>query len=342
MHQELFISLTTRRVLVTRQIIKVNAFIFLFLMLCGVLPAATDPLPLQVVTTVAPITDIAKHIIIGKAASLYGLVPEGVNAHTYQPTPGDARRLADADVVFLNGLSLDVSLERLARRSGKPNALIIKLGDQTLARSEWIFDARFPRAERHPNPHLWLDVAHAMRYARLMGESLSQLDAAHAAGYQTRSERYIEQLTDLDRCIKTAITSIPERHRTLLTLHDSWPYFAKRYGMRVIDAIQSANLTSPSARDIARIIQQIQQLNLPAIFGSAVFPSAVLQKIASETHVNYVATLRDDALPGAPGDAEHSYIGMMLANVGAMTQALGGRPETLMACEAQLLAKKDP
>lgn len=324
----------------TRRHIKVNASAFLLLMFCAVLPAVAGSARLQVVTTVAPITDIAGHVI-GNAALLHGLVPEGMNAHTYQPTPGDARRLVHADVVFLNGLSLDVPLERLARRNGKPNVAIIKLGDQTLAQADWIYDANFPQDERHPNPHLWLDVAHAMRYARLMGEYLSRLDMAHATGYQTRAKRYAEQLTDLDRCIKAAIALIPERHRTLLTFHDSWPYFAKRYGMAVIGAIQPANLTSPSARDIARIIQQIQQLNLPAIFGSAVFPSPVLQKIAAETGVQYIATLRDDALPGAPGDAKHSYIGMMLANVGAMTQALGGRPETLTACKTHLLAKRD-
>ncbi len=161
--------------------------------------------------------------------------------------------------------------------------------------------------------------------------------------YQARAARYIGQLANLDRCIKAAMASIPARHRKLLTFYDSWPYFAKRYGMTVIGALQPASMTMPSARDIARMIQQIQQLNLPAIFGSAVFPSPVLEKIAAETSVQYVSTLRDDTLPGVPGDTRHSYIGMMLANAGTMAKALGGgrRPETLTVCETHLLAKKD-
>ncbi len=325
----------------TRQLIKISVSVFfMLLMLGGVIDAIAASPPLRVVTTVAPITDIARNVI-GHDAVLHGLVPGGVNAHTYQPTPGDARRLARADVVFLNGLSIDIPLERLARRGGKPNAVLIKLGDQTLARSDWIFDDRFPRAHGHPNPHLWLDVAHGIRYAKLIRDHLSRLDPALAVHYQTRTEHFVEQLSHLDRCIQAAIASIPAPHRTLLTFHDSWPYFAKRYGMTVIGAIQPASLTAPSARDIAQIIRQIQQLNLPAIFGSAVFPSPVLQKIAAETRVKYVATLRDDALPGAPGDVEHSYIGMMLANVRAMTLSLGGRPEALATCESHLLAKKD-
>lgn len=319
---------------------SLKSAIFLLLVLGGVVQAVAESPSIHMMTTVAPITDIARHII-GNTVALHGLVPGGVNAHTYQPTPGDARRLARADVVFLNGLALDIPLERLARRNGKPNVAIIKLGDQTLAQSDWIFDARFPKAQGQPNPHLWLDVTHAMHYAKLMSEHLSRLDPAHAVSYQTRTERYVEQLSGLDRCIKAAIASIPERHRMLLTHHDSWPYFAKRYGMTVVGAIQPASLTSPSARDIAQMIRQIQRLNLPAIFGSAVFPSRVLQKIAAETQVQYIATLRDDTLPGAPGDPEHSYIGMMLANVRTMTQALGGRLETLNACETHLLAKKD-
>ena len=94
--------------------------------------------------------------------------------------------------------------------------------------------------------------------------------------------------------------------------------------MTVIGAIQPSTFSEPSARDIARIIRQIQQTRAPAIFGSEAFKSAILEKIAAETGVRYVSALRDDVLPGAPGHPEHSYIGMMRANVRAMVEALGG------------------
>jgi ABC-type Zn uptake system ZnuABC Zn-binding protein ZnuA len=312
---------------------------FLLLTLCVLHLSGVRAAPLRVVTTVAPLTDMTAHIG-GEAIHLHGLVPEGVNAHTFQPTPRDVRYLAEADLVILNGLALEIPTEKLARSSGKPGVTLLKLGDNTLTRAEWLFDASFPQAQGQPNPHLWLNVAHAMTYVRLIRDQLSALDGANAVRYHRNAAAYHHRLQQLDRCIAHAIDSIPSDHRILLTYHDSWPYFAARYGMRVLGAMQPANFAEPSAREVARIIRQIRQTNVPAIFGSAVFPSPVLATIAAETGVAYVQALRDDVLPGAPATPEHSYIGMMLANVRTMVTALGGKPAILEACTPDLLAKK--
>ena len=293
--------------------------------------------PLRVVSTVAPITDIVKQVG-GEAIQLHGLVPGGVNSHTFQPTPRDMRYLAEADVVIMNGLYLEVWAETLLR-SRSPSPTLLKLGDQTIAQADWAFDFSFPKSEGHPNPHLWLNVAYARRYAELIRDQLGALDPAQAAIYDANAERYTRRLSELDRCIASAIASIPPGQRRLLTYHDSWPYFARRYRMTVIGAIQPSNFSEPSARDIARIIQQIQQTRAPAIFGSEAFKSAILEKIAAETRVRYVSALRDDVLPGAPGDPEHSYIGMMKANVRAMVEALGGDAPAFETCAATLVAK---
>ncbi len=312
---------------------------FLLLTLCAFRLPGVTATPLRVVTTVAPITDITAHIG-GEAIHLHGLVPQGVNAHTFQPTPRDVRHLAEADLVILNGLSLEIPTEELVRSSGKPGVTLLKLGDNTITRAQWLYDTGFPQAQGQPNPHLWLNVAHAMTYARLIRDQLSTLDSANAARYHRNAAAYQLRLQRLDRCITTAIDSIPSVHRILLTYHDSWPYFATRYGMRVLGAIQPANFAEPSAREVARIIRQIRQANVPAIFGSAVFPSPVLATIAAETGVAYVKALRDDTFPGMPGTPEHSYVGMMLANVRTMVTALGGTPAILDACTPDLLAKK--
>ena len=312
---------------------------FLLLTLCTFCLPGVTAAPLRVVTTVAPITDLTARIG-GQGIHLHGLVPEGVNAHTFHPTPRDVRHLAEADLVILNGVALEIPTEKLVRSSGKPGVTVLKLGDNTITRAEWLFDTSFPQAQGQPNPHLWLNVAHAMTYARLIRDQLSTLDRANAARYHRNAAVYQRRLQQLDRCIATAINSIPPDHRTLLTYHDSWPYFAARYGMRVLGAIQPANFAEPSAREVARIIRQIRQVNVPAIFGSAVFPSPVLATIAAETGVVYVKALRDDVLPGTPGAPEYSYVGMMLANVRTMVTALGGTPATLDACTTDLLAKK--
>ena len=306
----------------------------------AIMPAAWAAGPLRVVTTVSPITDMARQVG-GSAIQLHGMVPEGVNSHTFRPTPRDVRYLAEADIIFLNGLYLEIPTEKLARRSGNAKVHILKLGDQTLQKANWIYDFSFPKDQGHPNPHLWLNVKYAMHYVSLLRDALIRLDRVHQSAYHDNAARYLRQLSQLDACIATAVSTIPPAHRTLLTYHDSWPYFARRYGMQVIGAVQPASFSEPSARDVARMIGQIRQSDVPAIFGSEVFPSKVLEKIAAEANVQYIKTLRDDDLPGAPGDPEHSYLGMMRANVHTMVSALGGNPDAFETCSAVLLAKKE-
>ncbi len=295
--------------------------------------------PLRVVTTVAPITDIAKRVG-GRAIQVHGLVPGGVNSHTFRPTPRDMRYLARADVVILNGLHLEVPTEQLLHNSGRRDLAILKLGDRAIEKSDWVFDVSFPKFQGRPNPHLWLNVKYAMRYADLIRAQFCILDPAHAAAYNTNTERYVGELSRLDHCIASAMVSIPPHQRRLLTYHDSWPYFARRYGMTVIGAIQPASFSEPSAHEMARIIRQIEQSQVPAIFGSAVFKSSILEKIAAETGVRYLNTLRDDVLPGQSGTPEHSYIGMMQANVRAMVNALGGEAAVFETCKAPLMSQQ--
>jgi ABC-type Zn uptake system ZnuABC Zn-binding protein ZnuA len=277
----------------------------------------------------------------GEVIRLHGLVPAGVNAHTFQPTPQDVQHLAMADLVIFNGLFLEEPTEKLLRSSGQPGVTVLKLGERTIDQTEWVFDFSFPKEHGHPNPHLWLNVAYAMTYTRLIGEQLRALAPDHAARFQHNAQRYLARLERLDQCIAMAINTIPARQRTLLTYHDSWPYFARRYGMTVLGAVQPANFSEPSPREMRRIIDQIRRERVPAIFGSEVFPSKVLEKIATETGVRYVTTLRDDALPGHPGDAQHSYIGMMVENVRAMVEALGGMPDGFRSCATTLLRETE-
>ena len=115
----------------------------------------------------------------------------------------------------------------------------------------------------------------------------------------------------------------------MLTYHDSWPYFARRYGFQVIGAVQPSDFADPSPREVVRLIEQIKKEKVPAVFGSEVFPSPVLEQIAREAKSRYIDKLRDDELPGKPGDARHSYIGMMVENMTIMFEALVGSTEAL-------------
>lgn len=283
---------------------------------------------LRVLTTVSPLTNIVKNVG-GPFIDVHGLIPGGTDSHTFEPTPSDVQFIVEADLIILNGLDLEAPTEKLALANKKPHTRLLKLGDRTIAPEEYVFDRSFPKSAGHPNPHLWMHPLYAGRYAELVRDALAELDPANAAHYRERTQRYIARLQALDRAISEAVATIPVEHRKLLTYHDSFAYFAPRYGLTIIGAIEPASFSEPSPRDVARIIQQLKAEKVPAIFGSEVFPSKVLDQIAREAGVQFVATLRDDDLPGAPGDPEHSYIGMMLEDVRTIVTALGGRADAL-------------
>jgi ABC-type Zn uptake system ZnuABC Zn-binding protein ZnuA len=280
---------------------------------------------LRVVSTVAPIADLARNVG-GNRLDLVQLIPDGIDSHTFEPRPSDARAIAEADLFILNGLDLEAPTMRMIAANAKPGAQVLLLADNTITRDQWIFDRSFPASRGHPNPHLWLNAAYAQRYAELIRDKMAEMDPANADYYRANADQLLSRLQQLDQAIMAATQTVPPQNRRLLTYHDSWAYFAPRYGYEVIGAIQPSDFAEPRPRDVAAIIAQVRQSGVPAIFGSEVYPSRVLDAIGRETGARYVDSLRDDDLPGAPGSPEHSYIGMMLANMRTMIAALGGDP----------------
>jgi ABC-type Zn uptake system ZnuABC Zn-binding protein ZnuA len=282
----------------------------------------------NVVTTVAPITSMVENIG-GDKIRLTGVIPEGINSHTFEPVPSDVKLLAQADLLIVNGLQLEEPTLKLAQANMKPGAALLQLGDKTIAEKEYIYDFSFPKSHGHPNPHLWLNPQHALRYAALVRDELARIDPGNKAIYEQNAAAYLKRLEALDRAVEEAVKTIPESNRRLLTYHDSWPYFARRYGFQIIGAVQPSDFADPSPREVKRLIDQIRKEKLPAVFGSEVFPSPVLEQIAKEGKTRYIYKLRDDELPGKPGEARHSYIGMMIENLTTMFEALGGSAEAL-------------
>jgi ABC-type Zn uptake system ZnuABC Zn-binding protein ZnuA len=299
-------------------------------LLLGVAPLRTADAVLRVVTTVAPVTDLVRQVG-GDVIHLHSLVPAGVSSHTFHPTPGDVQYLAQADLVILNGLNLEAGVEKLWRCCGNPRAMLLKLADQTVPQDEWI-TASAVAAQGTANPHLWVDVDYARRYVELIRDRLCALDPAHAERYRDHAARTLDTLTHLDRCIARVIATIPAEQRLLVTYHDAWPYFARRYGLTVVKVVQPSNFAEPSPREVARVVDLLRQSQVPAIFSSEIFPSAVPEKIAREAGVPRVEVLYDEILPGAVGESQHSYQGMMQRNVTTIVAALGGNPLAFEAC----------
>jgi ABC-type Zn uptake system ZnuABC Zn-binding protein ZnuA len=288
---------------------------------------------LTVVTTVAPITSMVENVG-GDKIHLSGIIPEGMNSHTFEPVPSDIKILTQAELLIVNGLDLELPTLNLARANMKKGAALLPLGDKTITEKEYVYDFSFPKDRGHPNPHLWLNPQHAMRYTALIRDELVRFDPTNKSTYEANADAFLKKLEMLDRAIEEAVKTVPERNRRLLTYHDSWPYFARRYGFQIIGAVQPSDFSDPSPREVKRLIDQIRQEKVPAVFGSEVFPSPVLEQIAREGKTSYIDKLRDDELPGKPGEPHHSYIGMMIENLTVMFEALGG--------SAAALKKLDP
>jgi ABC-type Zn uptake system ZnuABC Zn-binding protein ZnuA len=311
------------RLVARASVVSIAAALALVAVACGSDGGEEGDGRLRVVTTVSPITSIVEQVG-GDRIALAGVVPEGVNSHTYQPAPSVARLLSDADLVVVNGLQLEEPVLRMAEANASDDAVIVQLGDRTVTPEEWVFDFSFPETEGKPNPHLWTDPILALKYAEVVEAELAELDPENADYYAANLEAFAARIELLDAAIVEAVATIPEGQRRLVTYHDSWPYFAQRYGFEVLGAVQPSDFTDPSPREVAALIDQVREAAVPAVFGSEVFPSDVLETIAAETGATFVADLRDDDLPGEVGDADHSYLGLMISNMRSMITALGG------------------
>ena len=289
--------------------------------------------PLIVATTVAPITSIIANLTSGTDTVVTGLVPEGTNSHTFEPPPSAAKTVSDADVVFINGLKLEEPTKDLAATNAKSGSQICELGTAILPESEWIYDFSFPKEGGKPNPHLWTNPPMAKEYARVAFETLVARDPDDKAVYERNYVAYAAKIDALDAAMVEATASVPAANRQLLTYHDAYAYFAKHYGWEVVGAIQPSSFDEPTAKEVAGLIEQIKAKKVPAIFGSEVFPSPVLEQIGKETGAKYVDVLRDDDLPGAPGDPEHSFLGLMRFDYVTMVDAMGGDASGLKALD---------
>lgn len=283
---------------------------------------------LLVVTTVAPLRNIIEEVG-GDRIAVVALVPEGTNSHTFDPPPSAVGEIEKADLIIINGLNLELPTLELAEANASDDTPIILLGNLAVSPDEYVFDFSFPEEDGNPNPHLWTAPHLAVEYAEIVLGELSKVDPEGAEYYSDNADRFIARLWELDEAIADATATIPVAHRKLITYHDSFPYFAPRYGLEIIGAIQPSDFSEPAPREVADLIGQIREAGVPAIFGSEVFPSEVLETIAQEAGAVQVSTLSDDDLPGSPGDSENTLVGMMVENVRTMVTVLGGDASAL-------------
>ena len=296
--------------------------------------AASSGQQLLIATTVSPLTSIAASVA-GDRARVEGIVPEGTNSHTFEPEPSVAELLSTADVIFVNGLKLEDPTLALAETNKKPDAEIVEIGTTVLPESDYLYDFSFPKEGGKPNPHLWTDPT----YAAAIADTLAAKDPANADYYQTNAATFEAKAAELAAAVRKDQATVPQGNLTLLTYHDAYAYFAKEFGWKVIGAIQPQNFADPSPQDVVELINQVKAEKVTTIFGSEVFPSSVLKEVADATGARFESSLRDDDLPGQPGDAEHSWLGLMRYDYVTMITGLGGTATNL---EALSLATTTP
>jgi len=287
---------------------------------CGVLlgtlaAALMTVIPLQaqqkinVVASFSIPGDFARNIG-GDRINVTTLVGADSDVHVYTPAPADAKKIADAKLVVVNGLGLEGWLERLVQSSGSKAPVLVA--------SNGIAPRRLAA---HADPHAWQSVANAKIYGANIRDGLSAADPAGAEAYRSNAEAYLAKLDALDREVRAAIAKIPEARRRVISTHDAFGYFADAYGIAFIAPQGVSTESEASARDIAAIITQIRSAKIPAVFLENVTDPRLMRRIAAETGAKIGGTLYSDSLTDQNGDAP-TYIDMVRHNIRALTSAL--------------------
>ncbi|MBI1868312.1 MAG: metal ABC transporter substrate-binding protein [Methylocystis sp.] len=277
-------------------------------------PVRADPSSLPVVASFSILGDLVKSVG-GDRVDVATIVGANGDAHVYQPTPRDGRKLAAARLVFVNGLGFEGWIDRLIAAS-KTKANIVTASKSVTARA----------GEHGVDPHAWQDVANALIYVANIRDALIEADPQGAEFYKANANAYQAKLTALDEDIRQGVASIPKERRRIVSTHDAFGYFAARYGLEFIAPQGVSTESEASARDIARIIEAAKQHKVAAVFLETIVDPRLTQRIAAETGAKVGGALYSDSLSDATGPAA-TYIDMMRHNVRELTKAFAPPPQ---------------
>lgn len=288
---------------------------------------------LRVVATTTQIGALAREVA-GDRAQVVTLLQAGADAHDYEPSPQDSRRLKDAQLVLKNGIGLDDWLDGLIKNSGtKARVVVVTEGITPLEGDDHAHDeddhAHDEKDDGHDHshdagdPHVWHDPENVKVMVRNIAEAMASSDSANAAEYRARAEAYAAKLDETDREIRALLDPIPAANRKIVTNHESLQYFARRYDLEIVGAIipGAAKDAQPSAQDLARLTDLIRAEGVKAIFAEAEIDPKVAEQLAKDTGVKVVTGLYADSL-GPAGSGADTVDGMLLHNARLIAEAL--------------------
>ncbi|PSO19117.1 ABC transporter substrate-binding protein [Bradyrhizobium sp. MOS003] len=282
------------------------------ILLCVLLLAASPLRAAERLNVVASFSILGDFVrtIGGDRVNVTTLVSPDSDVHVYTPAPSDAKRIADAKLVVVNGLGLEGWLPRLVQSSGSKATVVTA--------SAGITPLKLGAAA---DPHAWQSVPNAKVYATDIAKALAVAAPDDAEFFRAQAKAYLEKLETLDREVREAVARIPPDRRKVISTHDAFGYFSAEYGVRFIAPLGVSTETEPSARDIAAIIGQIKAQKIPAVFLENISDDRLIRRIAAETGSKVGGTLISDGLTGEKGPAP-TYIDMVRHNIKALTSAL--------------------
>ncbi|WP_026607474.1 metal ABC transporter substrate-binding protein [Methylocapsa acidiphila] len=268
---------------------------------------------LPVIATFTILADLARNVG-GERVEVQTLVGPNGDAHVYQPTPADAKNLAAAKLILVNGLGLEGWIDRLIKASGaKAPVLVASKGVKPLQMRE--------EGRIGADPHAWQSIANAKIYVANIRDGLIAADPEGAEAYRANSAAYLAKLDGLETEVKQAIAKIPPAQRAIITTHDAFGYFGAAYGFRFVAPQGVSTETEASASDVAKIIRQIKAEKIPAVFLENIADVRLARRIAEESGAKIGGALFSDALSPPDGPAS-TYLDMMRNNVGELSAAL--------------------
>lgn len=286
-------------------------------------PVRAADAKLRAVATFSILGDLVAQVG-GDRVAVTTLVQPNADAHGYTPAPSDARTLADARLVVVNGLGLEGWIDRLIKASGTKAPVVVASTGVKAIEAEEDDHGHGHAHGHHADPHAWQNVANAKVYVSNIRDALARIDPDHAATYAENAKAYLATLDALDGEVRTAISAIPKARRRVITTHDAFGYFTAAYGMAFIAPQGVSTDSEASPRDVGRIIRQIRQETIPAVFLENIADPRLMQQIARESGAAIGGKVFSDALSGPDGPAP-TYVAMMRNNLAAFTAALQAR-----------------
>lgn len=284
------------------------------------LPAEQGP-EISIVTGSTVVASLVNDVA-GDFASVVSLVPNAVDAHTYEPLPSEMKALETADIIFLADEELNSRLTELVANTAPSDVPVVSLNESVLDSEDYIYINRASLEGK--NPHTWTNLRFAWYWVNTLEESINGLlsNPDDQATVSANARALQQEINALHEEILGIVSELPVSARKLVVYHDAWEYFGREYGITVVGTLQAVDYSEPSPAQLATIIQQIKINNVKSFYGSEVFPSDVLETISRETGAQYISDLSDDALPAEVGSRSYLYVELMRNNLALIMEGL--------------------